>query len=331
MNKLKIGNVELTNNIILAPMAGITDLPLRLLAKEGGAGLVYTEMVSARALVYGDDKTKKLLLMRDKERPVAVQIFGGDAYFMGEAAKIVSSMGADIIDINLGCPVRKIAKAGAGAKLLENEKLTALILEAVVKNSEVPVSVKIRIGLVPGQNVSAEIIDIAQKTGIKMVAVHARPASNGHSGEPDIAAFEEACACAKIPIIANGGITDAETAKRFALIKGCAGLMIGRGALGNYSIFSRLNSFLQKGVFPPEPSTSEKIQWLKKHALLAAGHYGEKKGLVIMRKVFHYYVKDMPNAAKLRAAFNSLTDINGFNEVLRKMTDNAALLSVERK
>jgi tRNA-dihydrouridine synthase B len=324
MNKLKIGNIELANNIILAPMAGITDLPLRLLAKEGGAGLVYTEMVSARALTYGDDKTKKLLRICEKERPVAVQIFGGDALSMGEAAKIASSMGADIIDINLGCPVRKIAKAGAGAKLLANEKLTASILEAVVKNSDVPVTVKIRIGLVSGQNVAPEIIEIAQNSGVKMAAVHARPASNGHSGEPDIEAFAKACEGAKIPVVANGGIFDADTAKKFACVPNCAGLMIGRGALGNYSLFSRIDSFLLTGIFPPEPSASEKAAWLKKHASLSMEYYGEKKGLIVMRKVFHYYVKDMPDAAKLRAAFNSLADTASFSEVIKRMQENCS-------
>ncbi|MDR1104596.1 MAG: tRNA-dihydrouridine synthase, partial [Endomicrobium sp.] len=140
MNKLLIGNIKVNNNILLAPMAGLSDLPLRRLAKQGGAGLVYTEMVSAKALVYGDKKTKKLLTILDEERPVAAQIFGGDSHSMSEGAKIVQNLGADIVDINFGCPVRKIAKAGAGAKLLANEKLVSRILESVVKSVKIPVT-----------------------------------------------------------------------------------------------------------------------------------------------------------------------------------------------
>jgi len=322
IRKLKVGNIELNNNLLLAPMAGISDLPMRLLSKEGGAGLVYTEMVSAKALVYGDEKTKKLFMIHKDERPVAVQIFGADAYSMGEAAKIISGSGADIIDINLGCPVRKIAKAGAGAKLLANEALTADIMETVVKNADIPVTVKIRIGLLPGQNIAPEIIKIAGETGIKMAAVHARPASQGHSGEPDIEAFAAACADAKIPVIANGGIIDENSAEKFLNVQNCSGLMIGRGAIGNYSIFKRLESYFNKGIALEAPSRHEKIEWLKKHAFLSVRHYGEKKGYVLLRKVFHYYVKDMANAAKARDMFNKIAKTEDFEKVLKCVYDN---------
>jgi len=317
---MNIGNVKLKNNIILAPMAGITDLPVRLLAKDGGAGLVYTEMVSAKGLVYGDEKTRKLLVSEKKERPVAAQIFGGDAYSMGEAAKIVESLGADIVDINLGCPVKKIAKAGAGAKLLADEKLVSKILEAVVKSVKIPVTIKIRTGLFPGQNVAPEIIDIAQNCGVKMAAVHARPASSGHSGAPDISAFKKACENAKIPVFANGGISDEKTAKLFSYVPNCAGLMIGRGAIGNYTIFNRLKSFFETGKILPVPTVKERLNWLQTHAELSTRHYGEKKGLIIMRKVFHYYVKDLKNAAKLRAGFNKLTSYEEFEKLLKTVS-----------
>ncbi|MCL2799526.1 MAG: tRNA dihydrouridine synthase DusB [Endomicrobia bacterium] len=315
MKKIKIGKIELKNNLMLAPMAGITDLPLRILAKENGAGLVYTEMASAKALVYGDDKTKRLLKINDAERPVAAQIFGGDAHSMGEAAKIVQGLGADIIDINLGCPVRKIAKAGAGAKLLADEKLISKILAAVVQNVEIPVTIKIRIGLVPGQNVAPEIIKIAADNGVKMAAVHARYASQGHSGEPDLQAFAETCAGAEIPIVANGGIIDEITAERFMKIPNCSGLMIGRGAIGNYSIFSGLDSFFNKGKKLPKAGKGERINWFKKHAEMSAEYYGEPKGLIMMRKVCHYYVKDLPNAAKIRDMFNKTQTLSEFNKI----------------
>jgi tRNA-dihydrouridine synthase B len=277
MNKLLIGNIKVNNNTLLAPMAGLTGLPLRLLAKQGGAGLVYTEMVSAKALIYGDKKTKKLLTILDEERPVAAQIFGGDSHSMSEAAKIVQDLGADIVDINLGCPVRKIAKAGAGAKLLANEKIISKILESVVKSVQIPVTIKIRMGLLPRQNVATEIIKIAQDCGIKMVAVHARSASQGHSGTPDLNVFAQSCDDAKIPIIGNGGIIDEETALEFLKIPNCAGIMIGRGAVGNYSIFRRIEEFFKTGKKLSLPTQKEKIKWLKQHVIYSTEFYGEKK------------------------------------------------------
>ncbi|MDR1523060.1 MAG: tRNA dihydrouridine synthase DusB [Endomicrobium sp.] len=317
MSKLNVDNIKFCNNIFLAPMAGITDLPLRILAKAGGAGLVYTEMVSAKALVYRDEKTKSLLKINNQERPVAAQIFGSEINIMSEAAKIVQDIGADIVDINLSCPVRKVAKAGAGAKLLANERLVAKILESVVHSVEIPVTIKIRIGLLPGQNVAKEIIHIAQEVGVKMVVVHARPASLGHSGRPDLNAFEESCVDAKIPIIANGGIVDEKTAQNFMKIPRCAGIMIGRGAIGNYSIFKRLENFLSSGKILPTPSKEEKIQWLKKHVKYLVDNYGEKRGLVAFRKVAHYYVKDFPNASKIRFMINTMVNLDDFNSILK--------------
>jgi tRNA-dihydrouridine synthase B len=318
VKKLSIGNIELDNNIVLAPMAGITDLPLRRLAKSGGAGLVYTGMLSARALVRRDEKTEKFLKTVDDERPVAAQIFGSDVYIMSEAAKIVRDSGVDIIDVNLGCPVRKIMKAGAGAKLLADEKLVSEILESVVKNVDVPVTVKIRTGLLPEHNAATEIIRVAYNCGVKMVAVHARPASQGHSGSPDLKLFAAACASAKIPIIANGGIIDEKTVADFLRVPNCAGIMIGRGALGNYSIFKRLKEFFSSGKKLPLPSKKEKAKWLKKHIQYSIECYGKEKGFVVMRKVFHYYVKDLPNAAKMRDMFNKkIVTLSDFNELVK--------------
>jgi tRNA-dihydrouridine synthase B len=318
VKKLNIGNVELDNNIVLAPMAGITDLPLRRLAKAGGAGLVYTGMLSARALVGSDEKTEKLLKSADDERPVAAQIFGSDAYIMSEAAKIVRDSGVDIIDVNFGCPVRKIVKAGAGAKLLADKKLVSEILEAVVKSVDIPVTVKIRTGLLSEHNAATEIIRIAYNCGVKMVAVHARPASQGHSGSPDLKLFAAACAGAKIPVIANGGIVDEKTAADFLQTPNCAGIMIGRGALGNYSIFNRLEEFFSSGKKLPLPSKKEKAEWLKKHVRYSMEYYGEKKGFVVMRKVFYYYVKDLPDAAKIRDMFNKkIITLSDFNELIK--------------
>jgi tRNA-dihydrouridine synthase B len=318
VKKLSIGNIELDNNIVLAPMAGITDSPLRRLAKIGGAGLVCTGMLSARALVGGDEKTEKLLKTADNERPVAAQIFGSAPYIMADAAKIVRDSGIDIIDVNLGCPARKIVKAGAGAKLLGDEKLVSEILKAVVESVDVPVTIKIRTGLLSEHNVAPEIIRVAYNCGIKMVTVHARPASQGHSGSPDLKLFAAACAGAKIPIIANGGIVDEKTAADFLRVPNCAGIMIGRGALGNYSIFKRLEEFFSSGKKLPLPSKKEKVEWLKEHVRYSIECYGEKKGFVVMRKVFRCYVKDLPNATKIRDMFNKkIVTLSDFNKLIK--------------
>lgn len=319
MNKLLIGNIKVNNNILLAPMAGLTDFPLRRLAKQGGAGLVYTEMISAKALIYGNKKTKKLLTILDEERPVAAQIFGGDSYSMSEAAKIVQDLGADVLDINLGCPVRKIAKVGAGAKLLENEGLVSKILESVVKNVKIPVTIKIRTGILPRQNIAPEIIKIAQDCGIKMIVIHARPTSQKHSGATDLNAFAQSCDNAKIPIIGNGGIINEKTALEFLKIPNCAGVMIGRGAIGNYSIFRRLEEFFKTGKKLSLPTQKEKIKWLKQHMIHSTEFYGEKKGLVLMRKIAHYYIKDAPNATKIRNEINNMTTLKGFNNLLNML------------
>jgi tRNA-dihydrouridine synthase B len=310
--KLKIGNIELDNNIICAPMAGITDLPFRLLCKEYSAGLVYIEMISSKGLSYGDKKTRKLLDKDDSQGILSVQIFGSDVFSMTESAKIAVDLGADIIDINIGCPVRKITKTGAGAKLLENEKLIADILYDVVKSSNIPVTVKTRLGLTKEQNIASRMIEICQDCGIKAIAIHCRYASQGHSGEPDIAALAKACIVSKIPVIANGGIFDCDIAKQFFDIPNCKGLMIGRGAIANYSIFKRLNTFLKDGEIIPSPNSKDKIDWLKRHYAYAKNYYKDKKALLLLRKTISYYTKDFPNASKIRNAFNKIETESDF-------------------
>jgi tRNA-dihydrouridine synthase B len=312
---LKIGNITLSSNIILAPMAGITDLPFRVMAKAGGAGLVCTEMVSAKALAYADKKTRELMTIDAGERPVSIQIFGADIDSMTIAAKIVEQSGADILDINLGCPVRKIAKSGAGAKLTSNEKLTAQILEAVVKAVKIPVTLKTRLGPDPEQNTAPRIIKIAYECGIKMAALHARYTINGHSGAPDINTFKEACCDSKIPIIANGGI-DFSNAGDFLSADNCVGLMIGRGAIGNYSIFSRLQKFLDTGVINQEPPLEQKMSWLVEHARKANAYYANGRGLIIMRKTLPYYFKGLPNCHKIIGELNQVSTIEEFERAV---------------
>jgi tRNA-dihydrouridine synthase B len=321
--ELKIGNTKLKNCLMLAPMAGITDLPLRKLAMEGGAGLVFTEMVSATALVHKDKKTYKLLTMSDEEKNfVSAQIFGMQADIMADAAKQIQDLGFKFIDINLGCPAKKIAKVGAGAKLLANPAQIEKVLSSVVKAVTIPVTAKTRIGLIEGQIVAPEIIEISQNCGIQMVSLHARYAQFAHSGEPNMEAFEQSVENAKIPIIANGGIFDIKSAEKFLKIKKCAGLMIGRGAIGDYDIFRRIESFLNKEEMLPLPSIKSRIAWFKKHIVLSANYYGENKGLTVLRKIAPYYIKGLPNACALRNSINKITTLKEFDNLFKNIEKN---------
>jgi tRNA-dihydrouridine synthase B len=332
--KIKIGSVPIDNNFILAPMAGISDLPFRLLAKEGGAGLVYTEMVSSNALSYKSEKSKKLMTMKDEERPVSVQIFGSDPQSISKAAQMVESAGADIVDINLGCPVKKIAKSGSGAKLLANKELIEIILNTVVESVKIPVTIKIRLGLVKGQNVAPEIVQIAQNCGIKMIAIHARYAQQGHNGSPDLEGFRESCREAKIPIFANGGVSDEKSAQEFLDIEGCCGIMLARGAIADFDIFNRLKRHFefedayeshhcvqdqQSPSFRPI-SIEKRIFWFKRYFELASEYYGTKRALTLMRKTAQYYIKDLPDASKIRDAFNKIETKKEFDSII-KMTN----------
>lgn len=321
-NPLIIGNIVLKNNLIMAPMAGITDFPFRTLVKEGGAGLVCTEMVSSKGLTYNDKKTKRLLNVFENEHPVSVQIFGSEPVTMAESAKIAVNNGADIVDINMGCPVPKITKTGAGARLIENEKLIVEIMESVVKSVNAPVTIKIRIGLRPDQNVAPRIVYLAEQSGIKMVVVHGRPASAGHAGSPDIEAVAAAVCSAKIPVVGNGGIIDELTAKNFLNKSGCAGLMIGRGAIGDPYLFGRIERFLKTGIIEAPPTWEERVEFLKRHAALSVDYYGEKPGLIILRKVAPYYLKDMHNASKIRQRFNKITAISELDSLMDGVWDS---------
>ena len=318
--KLTIGNIKLKNCLMLAPMAGITDLPLRQLAVDGGASLVFTEMVSATAMVYGDKKTYKLLTTSDKEKDcVVAQIFGTKPEIMSECAKRVQDLGYKIIDINLGCPAKKITKVGAGSRLLANPKQVENVLTAVVKAVSVPVTIKTRIGLLQGQNVAPEIIEIAQNCGIKMVSLHARYAEFAHSGDPDLDAFALACETAKIPIIANGGIVDIKTAEKFLKIKNCSGLMIGRGAIGNYNIFNAIESFFDKEQMTQPSTIKTKLRWFRQHAQDSLEYYGKEKGLVVLRKIAPYYIKGLPNACSIRNQFNKITTLEEFDKIFKNL------------
>ena len=316
---LFIRDVYVKRNLVMAPMAGITDAPFRALAKDGGAGMVCTEMISAKALLYRDRKTLKMLRLSKAEQPVCVQLFGAEPAAIAEAARIVEAAGADVLDINFGCPVPKITRSGAGAKLLENERAMTAIMEAAVKAVTIPVTIKIRTGLTEKDNVAPRIVQLAQESGISAVTVHGRAAEHGHSGKPDLGAIKEAVVNAHIPVIGNGGITDEISAGHFLKETGCAGLMIGRGAIGNYSIFNRIEQYLDTGTVGREPSWEERIALLKKHALMSLGCYGEPYGFIHLRKIAPFYLKGLPNAAKIRSRFNTIIRFTELDELFKEI------------
>jgi len=315
VNELNIGSLTLKNNLIMAPMAGITDSTFRKLARDGGAGMACTEMVSANGLSHGDLKTKKIAAIIGEESPISVQIFGGSTDALAESAIIVEESGADIIDINLGCPAPKVRKSGAGFKLVENEDLLVDCLKAVVKAVKAPVTVKMRIGKQSGVNVAPRIARLAEDCGVSMVVVHGRPAEAMHSGAVDLNAICETVQAVSIPVIANGGIVDEMSAKMAFEQSGCAGIMIGRGAIGDPFIFSRIISYLTQGVMQKNPTWEERLAMFRRHVNLACARYGEKNAMMRMRKVAPYYIKDMPGATRMRALYNTFTELKQLDHI----------------
>ena len=316
LKELKIGDVKLENNILLAPMAGITDLPFRTICKDFGIGLVCTEMVSSKGLFYNDKKTKKLLSMQGEKRPVAVQIFGKEPDVMAKSAEQLGET-ADIIDINMGCPAQKVARNGAGAKILTNLDLVAEIVEKVVKASKVPVSVKIRKGWEKGENFAVEVAKIIEEKGAKLITVHGRSREDYFSGEVDLEAIKLVKQAVKIPVIGNGDITSIESAQKMFEYTGCDGIMIGRATLGNPWIIKKIEHYLRTGETLEEVTIQEKQELILKHLNLLVKYKGEKVGVKEMRKFIAWYTKGLKDSCKLRDAVNRLGTKQEVEETLK--------------
>lgn len=305
LKKLKIGNVELDNNLILAPMAGVTDLPFRIVCKDNGAGMVCTEMASSRALFYHDEKTKKLLNTEGEKRPISYQIFGSDEESMAYSAKVLSEF-ADIIDINMGCPAPKVVKNGDGSKLLLDLEKAEKIIQAVVKNSSKPVTLKIRKGWDKEHVVAQEIAKIAEKNGVSAITVHGRTRTEFFSGDIDYEIIKKVKETVGIPVIGNGNIVDEKTAKEMFEKTGVDGIMIGRGSLGNPWIFREIKYFLETGEMLDKPSVQERLETIKKHINLAVKDKGENVATHELRKHISWYTKNLKNSSEFRSKVNTI-------------------------
>ncbi len=305
IKKIKIGNVELNNNLLLAPMAGITDRAFRIICEKFGPGLVCTEMISAKGLYYDDSKTKQLLNMKDEKHPIAVQIFGSDIQSMGYAAEYISKY-ADIIDINMGCPAPKVVKNGDGSKLLLDLDKAKLIIEEVVRKSNVPVTVKFRKGWDNNNIVAVEMAKIAEQAGASAITIHGRTRSEFYSGVADWEIIKKVKESVKIPVIGNGDIKNASDAKKIFDQTGVDGIMIGRGTLGNPWIFEQIKSELNNEVF--NISNSEKLSLILEQLNLEIEDKTEKVAIMEMRKHISWYIKNTKDASKIRDKINQITD-----------------------
>lgn len=305
LHKLKIGNVELENNLILAPMAGVTNLPFRIICKDYGAGMVCTEMASAKAMFHNDQKTKRLFNTEGEKRPISFQVFGSELESIAYAVKYMSDF-ADIIDINMGCPAPKVVKNGDGSKLLLDLEKAKQIIEIAVQNSKVPVTVKFRKGWDKENIVAVEIAQIAEQAGASAVTIHGRTRSEFYTGKADWDIIKKVKQSVHIPVIGNGDVTDEESALAMFEQTGVDGIMIGRGSFGNPWIFKNIKHYLQTGEKLPQPTNQERLQIMEKHIQLAVEEKGEDVAIKELRKHISWYTKNLKNSSEFRNSINKI-------------------------
>lgn len=319
---MQIGSVKLENPVISAPMAGVTDKTFRILAKEAGCGLIFTEMISDKALTYQHCRTREMINIEGEKRPIAVQIFGSEPDIMAKAAKIVEENGADLIDINMGCPAPKIVKNGEGSALLKNLDLAQRIISSVVNAVNLPVTVKMRKGWDDETTIAPQLAKIAEANGASCITVHGRTRTQFYSGTADWDVIKEVRETVNIPVIGNGDIWTPQDAKRMMDYTGCHGVMIGRGSLGNPWLFKRSIELLINNVEIPEPTPEVKIQMALRHFDILVGFKGEKVGVREMRKHGAWYIKGLKDAARVREDLNRAESIESIKEILNNFKES---------
>lgn len=321
MNALIIGDVVIDSPIILAPMAGVTDLPFRLLCKRKGVGLICMEMVSAKAIHYKNRNTEELMRIHPEEVPVSMQLFGSEPELMGEIAKQIEDRPFSILDINMGCPVPKVVNNGEGSALMKDPKKAEAIMKAMVKSTKKPVTVKIRKGFNDDMVNAVEMAKIAEASGIAAIAVHGRTREQYYSGKADWDIIRQVKEAVSIPVIGNGDIVDGPSAKRMLEETGCDGLMIGRAAQGNPWIFSQIEEYLKTGNIPEPVSAKEMRDTILEHARLMVEYKGEYLAIREMRKHISWYTTGLPRSSQFRNAINSMESmeelITSVNQLLQ--------------